>query len=75
MQDMELQLERLRLDAEDCALISRLATDSKKKELFARLAKHLATLASEVERGIAENDSKGPAANRIYRDENAPAGR
>jgi hypothetical protein len=61
MKDMEAQLERLRLDAEDCALISRLATDLNKQELFARLAKHLATLASEVERAIAENVSKEPS--------------
>ena len=73
MQDMELQLEKLRLDAEDCALISKLATNPKKQELFARLAKHLATLASEVERAIVENASKQPAANRLYRDGNAPA--
>jgi hypothetical protein len=59
MKDMEAQLERLRLDAEDCALISRLATDPNKQELFARLAKHLATLASEVERAIAENRQQG----------------
>jgi hypothetical protein len=55
------ELERLRLDAEDCVLISRLATDPNKQELFARLAKHLATLASEVERAIAENASKVPS--------------
>jgi hypothetical protein len=61
MKDMEAQLERLRLDAEDCALISRLATDPNKQELFARLAKHLATLASEVERAIAENVGKEPS--------------
>jgi hypothetical protein len=61
MKDTEAQLERLRLDSEDCALISRLATDPNKQELFARLAKHLATLASEVERAIAENASKEPS--------------
>jgi hypothetical protein len=61
MKDMEAQLEKLRLDAEDCTLISRLATDPNKQELFTRLAKHLATLASEVERAIAENASKEPS--------------
>jgi hypothetical protein len=61
MKDMEAQLEKLQLDAEDCTLISRLTTDPKKQELFARLAKHLATLASEVERAIAENASKEPS--------------
>jgi hypothetical protein len=61
MKDMEAQLEKLRLDAEDCTLISRLATDPNKQELFTRLAKHVATLASEVERAIAENASKEPS--------------
>jgi hypothetical protein len=36
----------------DCALISRRATDAQKKELFDRLADHLAMLASELEHAI-----------------------
>ena len=44
-------------DAVDCALISRRATDAQKKELFDRLADHLAMLASELERAI---EAKGP---------------
>jgi hypothetical protein len=52
MQDMQAHLEKLLCDAEECALISRLATDPQKKELFTRLAKHLTALASEVERAI-----------------------
>ncbi len=55
---MEAQLEKLRVDAEDCVLTSRLATNPDKQELFARLAKHLETLASEVERAIAESATK-----------------
>ena len=70
MKDMEAQLEKLRVDAEDCALISRLATDPKKQELFARLAKHLETLASEVQRAIAPQVD-----DRVCLDGNAPAGR
>lgn len=57
--DMKEQLEKLRIDAEDCALISRLSTEPRKAELFARLADHLASLASEVERAMAD---KRPAA-------------
>jgi hypothetical protein len=53
MKDMQAHLEKLRCDAEECALISKLATDSRKKELFARLAEHLTTMASEIERAIA----------------------
>jgi hypothetical protein len=53
MKDMTAHLEKLRIDAEDCALISKLATDMQKRELFARLAEHLGVLASEVERAMA----------------------
>jgi hypothetical protein len=45
--------EKLRADAAEAALIGDLATDSSKRELFARLSIHLATLATEVERAIA----------------------
>lgn len=58
MQDMRVQLEKLRVDAEDCNLISKLATDVKKRELFARLAEHLMTLASEVERAISDSTAR-----------------
>jgi predicted nuclease of restriction endonuclease-like RecB superfamily len=53
MKDMQLHMEKLRQDAEECASISKLATDEQKRELFARLAEHLKVLASEVERAIA----------------------
>ena len=50
-------LRKLHLDAVDCALISKRATDAHKKALFDRLADHLAMLASELEREI---EAKGP---------------
>jgi hypothetical protein len=46
--------EKAALDAVDCALISKRATDPQKKELFDRLADHLALLASELERDRGE---------------------
>jgi hypothetical protein len=52
MQDVQAYLEKLSTDAVDCALISKRATDPRKKELFGRLADHLAMLASELERAI-----------------------
>ena len=55
MKDMQAQLEKLRTDAAECALIRDLATDPKKRELFTRLADHLTVLASEVERAIADS--------------------
>ena len=54
MQHMVAQLEKLRTDSAECKLISDLATDPAKREMFARIAKHLSVLADEVERAIAE---------------------
>jgi hypothetical protein len=61
MKDMQAHLEKLRTDAEECALISKLATDKQKSELFARLSEHLNTLALEVERATAEKVAGGNA--------------
>jgi hypothetical protein len=55
MKDMQAQLEKLRTDAAECALIRDLATDPKKRQLFTRLADHLTVLATEVERAIADS--------------------
>ncbi|MCC8955148.1 hypothetical protein H8B02_17360 [Bradyrhizobium sp. Pear77] len=52
MQDMKAHLEKLRVEAEECELISKLATSATKKRLFAKLAAHHRTLADEVERAI-----------------------
>ena len=52
MNDMQAHLEKLRTDAAECAIISGLATDKIKRELFARLSQHLTVLAEEVERAI-----------------------
>jgi hypothetical protein len=61
MKDMQAHLEKLRADAAECTLISDLATDAKKRELFARLADHLKVLAAEVERAIKIGTSdRGP---------------
>jgi hypothetical protein len=53
MEDMTAHLEKLRIDAEECALIGKLSTNMQKRELFAGLAEHLGVLASEVERAMA----------------------
>ena len=54
MRDLEAKLEKLRVDAADCDLISKLATDRAKRELFARLSRQLLVMAAEVETLIAE---------------------
>jgi hypothetical protein len=52
MQDYRTQLEKLRKDAAECALIRDLATDKAKRELFERLASHLTVLADQVEQAM-----------------------
>ena len=59
---MKAQLEKLRTDAAECALIRDLATDPQKRALFTRLAEHLGSLASEVEAAMAANLNKGGGA-------------
>jgi hypothetical protein len=49
MQDFQTRLEKLRTDAAECRLISAVATDAAKRELFDRLASHLTLLADQVE--------------------------
>ena len=53
MKDLKAKLEKLRVDAADCDLISKLATDPAKRELFARLSCRLLDMAAEVEAVIA----------------------
>jgi hypothetical protein len=52
MQDMQTHLERLRVQVAQCEMIRDLATDEKKRQLFARLAEHFRILASEIERAM-----------------------
>ena len=52
MMDYLAQVEKLRKDAAECALIRDLATDKDKRELFDRLASHLTVLADQVEQAL-----------------------
>jgi hypothetical protein len=52
MKDYQASLEKLRRDAAECRLISDLATDKSKRDLFDRLAAHLTSLADQVEQAI-----------------------
>jgi predicted transcriptional regulator len=47
MKDMQAHLERLRDEAEECELISKLATNATKKALFAKLAERHRVLVKE----------------------------
>ncbi|OPY95567.1 hypothetical protein A5906_06105 [Bradyrhizobium sacchari] len=59
MKDYQAQLEKLRTDAAECALIRDLATDKAKRELFDRLADHLTVLAKHVELAMLERHKGG----------------
>jgi hypothetical protein len=61
MKDMQEHLEKLRKDAAECKLISDLATDRAKRELFERLADHLTVLAVEVAKAIANQSGAASA--------------
>ena len=52
MKDMQVHLEKIRLDAAECLSLSILANDGK-RELFVRMAEHLNGLALEVEKAMA----------------------
>ncbi|MGX9429605.1 MULTISPECIES: hypothetical protein [Bradyrhizobium] len=53
MKDMQAHLEKLRNEADECDLISKLATNATKKALFAKLAEHHRALVRDVEQAIA----------------------
>ena len=54
MKEMQAQLEKLREQAAEFAVIASRATDAAKRELFSRLAEHFVVLAAEVEKAIAK---------------------
>src|ERR1700752_274923 len=54
MKDYLAQIEKLRKDAAECALIRDLATDKAKREMFDRLCIHLTVLADQVEMAMLE---------------------
>jgi len=59
VEDLQARLEKLRTDAEDCALIGKLATDAGKRDLFNRLAANLRNMASDVQAMIALKRAEG----------------
>jgi len=53
MEDLSAKLEKLLIEAEDCDLIGRLATDPDKRELFKKLAADLRAVARDIQVMIA----------------------
>jgi hypothetical protein len=58
MKDYQQQLEKLRSDAAECALIRDLAIDGAKRELFDRLATHLGSLADLLDHEMLTRSDK-----------------
>lgn len=54
MKDYLAQVEKLRKDAAEAALIRDLTTDKAKREMFDRIASHLIVLADQVEIAMLE---------------------
>jgi hypothetical protein len=52
MKDYRASEEKLRRDAAEYLLISNLATDRDKREMFAKVSEHLNALADEIERAM-----------------------
>ena len=52
MQDIQLHLEKLRIQLAECEMIRDLATAPEKRELFGRLAEHYNVLIGELEKAM-----------------------
>jgi hypothetical protein len=61
MKDLQAKLEKLLVDAEDCELIPRLATDKAKQETFSRIAKQLRNMAAELKADISAQSGNAKA--------------
>jgi hypothetical protein len=62
VQDLKSRHEKLLVDAADCELIARLATDQKKRETFTKLAKDLKQLAADLAAEISRRENAGDVA-------------
>jgi len=60
VENLKATLEKLLTDAEDCAVIGKLAADEKKRELFNRLATDLRSMARDVEVAMIALRRAGP---------------
>jgi hypothetical protein len=57
MQDLIAKRDKFLVDAADCELIARLATDPAKRETFRQLAKQLKQMADDIAASIAVRES------------------
>lgn len=61
MKDAQAWIERFRVEAEECRLISKLATNQAKRETFARLAEAADKNAEDMAALIASGRLSGPS--------------
>jgi hypothetical protein len=54
MHNIRDKLDLFRVEAEDCELIAKLATDPKKRAMFAHLANRFRDMAAQLEAGLKE---------------------
>jgi hypothetical protein len=64
VEDLQATLDRLLTDAEDCALIGKLAADENKRDLFNRLAADLRSMASDVHAVMALKHAEADGGNK-----------
>jgi hypothetical protein len=57
MTDLQAKLEQYETIAADCELITKLATDAAKRELYLRLALHYRELVADIRKAIATKDA------------------
>jgi len=74
MKELEIQLEKLRSEAAECRVLSDVATDPEKRELFAKVGQHVAALVAGVEGALAaESANVTPAADDLEKTGGADA--
>jgi len=54
MQNLRDKLDLFRVEADDCELIAKLATDPKKRAMFSHLANRFRDMAAQLEAGLKE---------------------
>ena len=64
MKDYQASLEKLRKDAAEAALISDLATDPTKREMYSKLNEHFSRLAADVITGTVRAINGGTSDHR-----------
>lgn len=57
MTGLQAKLERFEMDAAECEIIARLATDGAKRDLYSRLALHYRQLAADIQKALATKDA------------------